>query len=158
MSIPHMQDSTSPVTSVTWLSAQNDTKYVLASAQARAIHLHHVTTQRLLSSAYLPDNSGVRSSVPSESVLTVSASPHSCQHMLAAGGTEGSLVLFGRTLASMRTLTVGGSQAGGGAARAHSSRVCALEWHPEDENMLLSGGWDLTVKVLSTQCIWNVLL
>lgn len=158
-SVPQMQDSTSPVTSVTWLfPAQDDTKYVLASAQARAVHIHHVTTQKLLASAYLPGNTGLDSSVPGESILTVAASPNSGQQMLATGGSDGSLALFDRSLANMRNLFVGGSQSGGGPARAHSSRVVALEWHPGDPNLLFSGGWDLTVKVLSTEFLRNRLL
>jgi WD40 repeat protein len=56
----------------------------------------------------------------------------------------------GSSVVQSETLTVPGSQSGGAAARAHSSRVLALEWHPQDSNVLFSGGWDLTVKVLLT--------
>src|SRR5690606_2559632 len=29
----------------------------------------------------------------------------------------------------------------------HSSRIFALKWHPYDQNILLSGGWDNTIQV-----------
>jgi WD40 repeat protein len=146
-----LQDPSSPVTSLTWIRTNQDSaKYILASAQAGALNLHHCATQKLLERAFLPQNSTMECATSKENLLTVSACPSESQ-LLAAGGAEGSVVLYHNTGSSLQhsgTLSVPLLQSGGGAARAHSSRVLALEWHPQESNLLFSGGWDLTVKVL----------
>ena len=124
---------------------------MLASAQAGVLNLHHATTQKLLSVAYLPDSSETTSSSKTEKILTLSSCPIPESHLLAAGGSEGTLALYkasGPALTHTETLRVPGSQSGGGAAKAHSNRILAIEWSPTDANLLFTGGWDLTVKVL----------
>jgi WD40 repeat protein len=153
-----LQDPTEPVTSLAWLSGSQVGRYILASAQGSRVQLQHATTSSKLSSFDMAQHERPVTEGREDAVLVVAASPSEAQ--VAAGGTEGSVMLLrctGNALAPLLTLTVPAVQSGGAAARAHSTRVFALKWHPEDPNLLFSGGWDGTVKVRLLGCAVKVL-
>jgi WD40 repeat protein len=71
---------------------------------------------------------------------------------VAAGTTNGRVLLLDAsepTASRQLELEVPAIEglAGGTVGRAHASRVFSVEWHPNDANVLFTGGWDGCVKV-----------
>jgi len=64
---------------------------------------------------------------------------------LSGGTSVASTALYGSNFAAP-----GGAARGGAAAplaTGHTNRIFGLAWHPTDDNILASGGWDNTVQI-----------
>ncbi|CAM9257185.1 unnamed protein product [Lampetra planeri] len=74
--------------------------------------------------------------------LCAAASPSGA--WVATGGGDGALRIYDVKTRSL-ALTCSPS-ASSHVMDGHSSRIFAVQWHPESENFFLSGGWDNTVQ------------
>eukprot|EP00892_Ulva_mutabilis_P004570 jgi/Ulvmu1/2485/UM137_0011.1 len=140
----------SPITSLSWIytpEQPGSLRHVLASTQGSSISLHHATTSKLLASFTMQSSELGANASGEEGLLSSTASPYT--PVVAVGGTEGSITLLdctGSRITERASLQVPPSH-GGAVGQAHASRVFTVQWHPDDPNQLLSGGWDKFVKV-----------
>lgn len=87
-------------------------------------------------------------------LLASAASPKG--RVIAVGNTEGSILLLDCSrsqLSEREYLSVPPSHSGA-VGKAHASRVFTIRWHPDDPNVLLSGGWDKFLKVRGVNDRW----
>ena len=66
--------------------------------------------------------------------------------MMATGGTDATVRLYNIEKQSV-THTLARRKFDMSTAKGHSDRIYALRFHPDNENILLSGGWDNTVQI-----------
>ena len=63
--------------------------------------------------------------------------------MFAVGGLDTHVYVYDETT-KQQTLDL---KIGGKNLPGHSSRIFSVKFHPQDQNVLLSGGWDKTIQV-----------
>ncbi len=64
--------------------------------------------------------------------------------MFATGGSDCSVRVYDEATRKLKVEFSGGGSSGDGG---HTNRVFAVKFDKEDENLLISGGWDNNVKV-----------
>ena len=67
--------------------------------------------------------------------------------VLATGGKDATVRLYDEATKSLQTSMKGGGGYGPSVSAGHSNRIFSIKFHPSDENILVSGGWDNTVQV-----------
>jgi WD40 repeat protein len=108
------------------------TKNVLISVCANGALQHwHTTSGKLLHTIYDELNQ----------LLTVDYKPDGTQ--FATGGSDCIVRVYDEQTRKLKVTLEGG----GTGEPGHSNRVFALKFDKDDDNMLLSGGWDNNVKI-----------
>ena len=127
-------DNPMPMTNIKWRppSAPSITKNVLISVNANGSLQHwHTTSGKLLNTIYDEFNQ----------LLGADYKPDGC--MFASWGSDTVVRIYDeatRKLVSELTRGVGGKS-------GHSNRVFWVKFDRENENVLLSGGWDNTIQI-----------
>lgn len=114
------------------MNAPGVTKNVLVSVNANGSLQHwHTTSGKLLHTIH--DELNV--------LLTVDYKPDGT--MFATGGSDCIVRVYDEATRKMKVELTGG----GTGEPGHSNRVFAVKFDKDDENLLISGGWDNNVKV-----------
>ena len=124
-----------PTTNVKWrpLIGPGVTKNVLISVNANGSLQHwHTTSGKLLSTIYDELNP----------LLCVDYKPDGTKFI--TGGTDCVIRVYDEEKRKDPLITLEG---GGTGEPGHSNRVFAVKFDKEDENLIISGGWDRSVKV-----------
>jgi WD40 repeat protein len=130
-----------PTTSLRFrpVSAASKTKNVLLAVSANGSIGHwHITSGKLLHQVTEEDNQIYCVDYRSDGALFCTA------------GKDYTLRVYDEATKSM---VVGLSGGFGKATPGHSNRVFAVKFHPDDDNVILSAGWDNTVQVGLGVCV-----
>lgn len=65
----------------------------------------------------------------------------------ATGGRDGKVRIYDESTKALTQTLAGGRDSG---SNGHSNRIYAVKYHPTDDNLIVSGGWDNTIQ------IWDV--
>jgi WD40 repeat protein len=142
-----MQEHANPVTAVTWRAPTLCSQNILLAASGYQVIGLHVPTSKVLSATCMPQQEGN----VEEAILSMASNSNNTH--IATGGSRGSVHLFdSRGTEVQHSLQFGKSESAeasldNSVGHGHSNRVFAVCWHPEDPNLLFSGGWDKTVQV-----------
>lgn len=124
-----------PTTSLRFrpISAASKTKNVLLAVNADGSAQHwHITSGKCLHTISDPDNQ----------LFCVDYRPDGA--LFATAGKDRSVRVYDEATKSLVTKMSGGIP---NVTAGHSNRVFSLKFVPDDENLLVSGGWDNTVQV-----------
>lgn len=114
------------------MNAPGVTKNVLISVNSNGSLQHwHTTSGKLLHTIHDELNQ----------LLTVDYKPDGT--MFATGGSDCIVRVYDEQTRKLRAELAGG----GTGEPGHNNRVFAVKFDKEDENMIISGGWDNNVKV-----------
>ncbi|CAM9250842.1 unnamed protein product [Pylaiella littoralis] len=114
--------------------AQSKTRNVLVSCNAAGeINHWHITSGKCLSTIKEDDQFYALDYRKDGSVF-------------AATGKNHTVHIYDETTKHEISLLQGGSGYGSSSAPGHSNRVFAVKFHPEDPEVLLTGGWDNTIQ------------
>ena len=112
------------------------TKNVLVSANAvGAIQHWHVTSGKCLHTIVEEDNQ----------VFALDYRPDGGE--FATGGKDMTVRIYDEATKTRTLELKSGLGYGPTVTAGHSNRIFSVKFHPEDENLLLSGGWDNTIQV-----------
>eukprot|EP00993_Chasmostoma_nieuportense_P001544 NODE_2416_length_1183_cov_129.358902_g2212_i1.p1 GENE.NODE_2416_length_1183_cov_129.358902_g2212_i1~~NODE_2416_length_1183_cov_129.358902_g2212_i1.p1 ORF type:complete len:361 (-),score=66.62 NODE_2416_length_1183_cov_129.358902_g2212_i1:96-1178(-) len=121
----------SPATVVRYRPDQRDRRNVAVVATASGHLQHwHVPTQRCLTKTVEQDNVIYAADFNAEGTT------------LATAGSDLAVRVYDE---HKHTLTH--TYKTNDAWEGHSARICAVKWHPKDPNVLLTGGWDRTIRM-----------
>ncbi|KAK9811732.1 hypothetical protein WJX72_009232 [[Myrmecia] bisecta] len=112
--------------------ASTETKNVLVVARGDAVLHYHATTGQLMNTS---DEAG-------NEIYTLSVCADGQQ--LATAGSDHHVRVYDEQTRACTVDLAGGDDTG---AAGHSNSVYSVKWHPDDPQVLLSGGWDRTVQV-----------
>jgi COMPASS component SWD3 len=105
---------------------------VLLAVNANGSLQHwHTTSGKLLHTIYDEFNP----------LLTVDYKPDGTQ--FSTGGNDKKIRVYDEQTRKL----ISELEGGGSGLPGHGSRIFAMKYDKEDENLLIAGGWDLTVKV-----------
>jgi WD40 repeat protein len=118
------------------VSSSARTKNVLVAANAAGILQHwHITSGKCISSMQDKDNQ----------IYAVDYNHDGTQ--LATAGRDTAVRIYDESTKQLVTCMRGGSGSSVVTTPGHSNRVFSLKYHPDDPNVVVSGGWDNTVQV-----------
>lgn len=118
------------------VTAATRTKNVLVAANAAGTLQHwHVTSGKCLNTMTEEDNQ----------ILSLAYNEEGT--MLATGGKDTAVRVYDEATKSLVTCMRGGSGHGVTSAAGHSNRIFSVKFHPDQPNMIVSGGWDNTVQI-----------
>jgi len=142
-------DESLPITCIRFRPEAAGSKGVLLATSADGSVTHwHVTSQACLYSQVEEQHN----------VGGGDAQVYSCDYAkdgdhFATGGRDGHVRLYDEaTKALVSSLTAGKDK----GTTGHSNRVYSVRWHPRDDNVLVSGGWDNTIQVWDTRAGYSV--
>ena len=127
-------DNPMPMTNIKWRppSAPSITKNVLISVNANGSLQHwHTTSGKLLNTIYDEFNQ----------LLGADYKPDGC--MFASWGSDTVVRIYDEATRKLVSELTGGV----GGKSGHSNRVFWVKFDRENENVLLSGGWDNTIQI-----------
>lgn len=128
------QDEPSPITNIKWRppAAPSITKNVLISVNAKGALQHwHTTSGKLLHTIHSDFNQ----------ILGVDYKPDGCQ--FAAAGSDTVVRVYDEATRKLVSELKGSTSGKPG----HSNRIFCCKFDKENENILLSGGWDHTIQI-----------
>ena len=136
----HGSPSSVPVTSMKWKPEGPDEEYgyqLMATYVSGEVKTWHVTT-----------GSCLKSHKEDDVQLLVGAYNSSGSHCIA-GGHNGCIYLYDEITG--RKISTLGPSVNKEVMDGHVMRVFALQYHPLDENVFVSGGWDNTIQWWDTR-------
>ena len=132
MTVTHGSEDKNPVTSLRWRPSdggKSSTHLISTTADGRLEHWHAGTGKCISSIKCENDNSLLCMDVRSKADI------------VACAGVDTFIYLYDETTKKCKATL----KSGGKFYPGHSSRVFAMKFHPEDHNLLITGGWDNTL-------------
>ena len=127
-----------PATSIRFRPSNDSTrtKNVLVSTNAvGAVQHWHVTSGKCLHTIEERDNQ----------IYALDYRPDGIE--FATGGKDATIRLYDESTKTQTHAMKGGRGYAPNASSGHSNRIFAIKYHPSDENIVVSGGWDNTVQI-----------